>query len=117
MLNRYPYASGHIMVCPRRHVASLADLRSEEYADMMELLRRSVTAIDDVFTPQGCNVGMNLGTAAGAGVPGHVHAHIVPRWEGDTNFMSVVSDTRVISDDLTTTWTTLVDWFTTHKKR
>lgn len=117
VLNRFPYAAGHIMVSPKRHCAQLADLDAEEYADMMVLLRHCVAAIDAVFAPHGCNVGLNLGAAAGAGVPGHVHAHIVPRWDGDTNFMSVVSGTRVISDDLHSTWTKLVAWFTQHELR
>jgi len=113
ILNRYPYATGHIMISPRRHVARLSELSHEEYADVMNLLRISVGAIEAVYEPHGCNVGINLGEAAGAGVPGHLHIHVVPRWQGDTNFMPVLGSTRVLSEELETTWNKLRQHFTT----
>lgn len=111
MLNRYPYASGHIMVSPRKHVARLNELADDAYVDIMRLLRVSVAAIDAVYAPHGCNVGINLGDAAGAGVPGHLHIHVVPRWHGDTNFMPVLGGTRVLSEELATTWSKLSQHF------
>ncbi len=96
IVNRYPYTSGHVMVAPRRHVADLADLATEEAAGLHEETTRLIGVLRDVMNPQGFNVGINLGTAAGAGVPGHLHRHIVPRWAGDTNFMSVVGSVRVV---------------------
>ena len=112
LLNRFPYSSGHIMVVPRRHVASLSGLTEDEYLDVMALLRRATVAIDATYAPHGCNVGLNIGAAAGAGVPDHLHIHVVPRWHGDTNFMPVLGNTRVISEDLKTTWQKLSNQFT-----
>lgn len=100
MLNAYPYNSGHLLVAPYAHVANIADLGHEELCDMMELARAAMVATDRCLGPQGYNVGMNIGRAAGAGIEQHVHLHIVPRWEGDTNFMSVVADTRVVPEAL-----------------
>ena len=96
MLNRYPYTSGHLMVSPIRHVARLEELSDEESSDIFKLLRRSTAAIESALKPQGFNIGMNLGTAAGAGIGGHIHMHVVPRWNGDTNFMPVLADTMVV---------------------
>lgn len=107
MLNRYPYAPGHVMVFPRRHVASIVDLQDYEYADLMKLVQTSVRAIDVEYQPDGSNIGLNLGSASGAGVPGHVHVHIVPRWIGDTNFMQVVGQVRVLPEMLDETWSKL----------
>lgn len=104
LLNRFPYSAGHLMVVPRRHAANIGVLSDEEYTDLMHCLRRTVSVVEHVFRPHGVNVGLNLGTASGAGVPDHLHLHVVPRWEGDTNFMTVVSQTRVISQDLMQTW-------------
>ncbi len=104
MLNRYPYQNGHLMVAPRRHTASLPDVPATEHVDLAETLRRALASLGDVFRPDGFNLGMNLGTVAGAGVADHLHWHIVPRWAGDTNFMPVVADTKVMPEHLLATY-------------
>jgi ATP adenylyltransferase len=100
LLNRFPYNNGHLMVAPLRHLAGLDDLSSEELLDGLELLRSAVRQLQTIMTPHGFNIGLNLGQAAGAGVPGHLHWHIVPRWNGDANFLAVTADTRVIVQSL-----------------
>lgn len=99
VLNRYPYVSGHLMIVPYRHVASPVDLTAAEWVEMNVLLTRSLRALEAEYHPQGFNVGMNVGRAAGAGIADHVHMHVVPRWNGDNNFVSVLSQTRVIPED------------------
>jgi ATP adenylyltransferase len=99
VMNLYPYNSGHVMVSPRRHVGRLADAAPEELSEMMSLARRLEAALLELYRPDGMNLGMNLGRAAGAGVADHIHLHVVPRWAGDTNFMSVLGETRVIPED------------------
>jgi ATP adenylyltransferase len=103
MLNAFPYASGHTMVVPYRHVADLQTLCSEELGDLMHLAQRSVRAMTAVMSPDGFNIGLNLGEAAGAGIAEHLHLHVVPRWAGDTNFMPVVADTHVLPQALDAT--------------
>jgi ATP adenylyltransferase len=103
ILNLYPYNNGHLMVVPRRHVGSLAALDNDELGEMMQLTRDSELALNEAYQPQGINVGINLGRSAGAGIVDHVHIHLVPRWTGDTNFMSVVGNTRVLPEDLSAT--------------
>jgi ATP adenylyltransferase len=103
LLNAFPYNTGHLMVAPSRHVASLHSLDPTELSALMELTSRSVDIVEDAMSPDGFNVGMNLGEAAGAGVPGHLHVHVVPRWRGDTNFMSVVGETKVLPEMLSDT--------------
>ena len=100
MLNRYPYTGGHLMVAPLRHVAQLDGLSDPELLDLMHLLRRGQALLKRAVSPDGFNIGINLGRAAGAGVEEHLHIHIVPRWNGDSNFMTVVGDVRVIPDGL-----------------
>jgi ATP adenylyltransferase len=107
MLNRYPYNSGHLMVVPHRHEKDLEGLDDGEAMEMMELARKSIITLKNAMKPQGFNLGINLGDIAGAGVAGHVHLHIVPRWKGDTNFMPVAADTKVISQGLDETFNTL----------
>jgi ATP adenylyltransferase len=104
ILNRFPYNSGHLMVVPRRHGAELQALAPAEYADLMEEVRRAAAVLQAVYRPEGINVGMNLGRAAGAGIVDHLHWHLVPRWVGDNNFMPVLGDIRVMVDHLDTTW-------------
>jgi ATP adenylyltransferase len=99
-LNRYPYSNGHLMVIPYVHVASLEDLDESTLSEMMQVVNLSLAALRAAYDPQGFNIGVNLGVAAGAGIAEHVHMHIVPRWIADTNFMPVVSDTRVIPETL-----------------
>lgn len=100
MLNRYPYNNGHLMVMPSRHVANLEDLTGEERKELFDLLDRSVRILREALRPEGFNIGINLGRAAGAGVEGHLHVHVVPRWSGDTNSMTVIGEIRVIPDSL-----------------
>jgi ATP adenylyltransferase len=108
MLNRYPYSNGHLLVSPLRHVAALDGLAGEELQDLFELVRRSCAVLTAVAAPEGFNIGMNLGKAAGAGEADHLHVHIVPRWNGDTNFMSVIADVRVIPEALMAMYDTLL---------
>ncbi|MFO0800757.1 MAG: HIT domain-containing protein [Gemmataceae bacterium] len=100
VLNRFPYNNGHLLVAPKRHRACPADLDDAELLDLQRLLRDMMAVLERRMTPDGFNVGLNLGAAAGAGLPGHLHWHVVPRWTGDTNFMPVVTDTRVIVQSL-----------------
>ncbi len=99
-LNRYPYNNGHLLVAPLAHKGGLDDLNSEELLDLQEVVRRGVRQLSELMKPEGFNVGLNLGRSAGAGLPGHLHWHVVPRWNGDTNFMPVLGDTKVISQSL-----------------
>jgi len=107
MLNRYPYNAGHLLIAPRQHCANIADLESEAAADLMSMLQSCVQAIQSSMHPHAVNIGANLGKDAGAGVPDHLHFHIVPRWHADTNFMTVLSETRVINESLAQTWAIL----------
>ncbi|HEY4977537.1 MAG TPA: HIT domain-containing protein [Candidatus Acidoferrum sp.] len=104
ILNRYPYTSGHVMVAPYAHVSELNLCAADALAEMMVLAQRVETAFQVGYKPDGMNLGMNLGRAAGAGVVGHLHLHILPRWVGDSNFMTVVGETRVNPEDLKTTY-------------
>ena len=103
LLNRFPYTSGHTMVAPVAHVADLCELDAATLADLMGLVQRVVRAVRQVYQPHGFNVGFNLGEAAGAGIADHLHLHVVPRWRGDTNFMAVTADVRVLPEDLSVT--------------
>jgi ATP adenylyltransferase len=100
VLNRFPYNNGHLLVAPRHHKAHLDELTADELLEVMDTLRRCVRALDELMRPEGYNIGLNLGAAAGAGLPGHLHWHIVPRWNGDTNFMPVLADVKVIVQSL-----------------
>ncbi len=104
ILNRYPYTSGHVMIVPYAHVAELQLCDAETTTEMMELTKRVETALRGEYKPDGTNLGMNLGRAAGAGVTGHLHLHVLPRWFGDSNFMSVIGETRVLPEELTVTY-------------
>lgn len=103
ILNLYPYNNGHLMVVPNRHVATLYATTVDERAELMRLTRLAEMALTEAYAPQGINVGMNLGRPAGAGVVDHLHVHLVPRWTGDTNFMSVIGETRVLPETLAET--------------
>ena len=104
ILNRYPYTSGHVMVVPYQHSADLPATEPATLAEMMVLAQRVQLALEKTYHPQGYNLGMNLGRAAGAGVTGHLHLHVLPRWSGDSNFMTVVAETRVEPEELSTTY-------------
>jgi ATP adenylyltransferase len=108
VLNRFPYNNGHLLVAPRTHKPSLEALNDEELLDTMQTVRRMVAVLDQLIQPAGYNIGLNLGRAAGAGLPGHLHWHIVPRWHGDTNFMPVLTDVKVIVQSLDSLYDMLV---------
>lgn len=111
MLNGYPYNPGHLMVAPYRHVASTEALTAEELQEHFAIVNRSIAILRQVYRPEGFNIGINLGKVAGAGIDDHVHTHIVPRWQGDTNFMPVIAETRVIPQALVQTYQKLKDKF------
>ena len=104
ILNLYPYISGHLMIAPYDHLGELHSAPKETTDEMMDLAKRCQAALRAVYHPQGFNIGMNLGRAGGAGIADHIHLHIMPRWTGDTNFISTVGETRVLSEDLPTTY-------------
>jgi ATP adenylyltransferase len=111
LLNLYPYTTGHSMVVPYTHAAMLEDIDSATLAEMMDLAKRLQAALKECYHPEGYNLGMNLGRSAGAGVESHLHLHVLPRWTGDSNFMTVVGETRVQPEDLLTTYDKLVPYF------
>ena len=111
IMNKYPYISGHLMVVPNRHVAQLENLSEKEGTDIFLLIQKTIKILKKALKPQGINVGLNLGKSAGAGITKHLHYHIVPRWQGDTNFMPVIGQSRVISDSLANTYTLLVPYY------
>jgi len=111
IMNSYPYNPGHLMIAPYRHVASLEGLTMEELHEHFEIVSRGAKLLRQVFNPGGFNIGINIGRVAGAGIEGHVHTHIVPRWQGDTNFMPVLSATKIIPEALAETYKKLKDAF------
>lgn len=108
VLNAYPYGSGHLMVLPNRAVADLADLEPDEATELWSTVHDAVAAIRAAYDPDGVNVGLNLGVGAGAGVPDHLHVHCLPRWTGDTNFMTTVAETRILPEPMGETWAKLI---------
>jgi ATP adenylyltransferase len=111
ILNRFPYTSGHLMIVPYRHAATLGEIPEEALAEMMSLARTSEAHLRRLYRPDGLNVGINIGSSAGAGIAGHLHMHALPRWTGDANFMTVVGETRVLPETLETTWERLAAAF------
>jgi ATP adenylyltransferase len=111
ILNRYPYASGHLLVAPRRHAGAPGDLTADEFAALARALQGAIRAVEAEYRPHGMNVGMNLGRPAGAGIEDHLHWHVVPRWNGDTNFMPVLADIRVLPEHLDATYERLLPHF------
>ena len=111
IMNRFPYNSGHLMVLPVRHTGEFQSLSPAEHAEMMELLAKSERALGELSKPHAFNLGMNLGRSAGAGIEGHLHWHIVPRWNGDTNFMPTIADVKVVSEDMAEQWKRLQEIF------
>jgi ATP adenylyltransferase len=104
ILNIYPYSTGHLMIAPYEHLATLGAAEEEVAAEMMQLARQAEIHLREIYRPQGLNLGMNVGESAGAGVPGHIHMHVLPRWVGDTNFMTTVGETRVLPESLPVTY-------------
>jgi ATP adenylyltransferase len=111
MLNAYPYNNGHVMVAPYEHVPSIGQLGDEGLLELMRLTQRSLEALGKVYGPEGFNIGINQGKIAGAGLEGHVHQHVVPRWDADTNFMPVIGDTRILPESLADSWKALSEAF------
>ena len=111
MLNRFPYNSGHLMVIPRTHAARVGALPDAEFMALFKMVNRAIEVLTDVYRPDGFNVGMNIGRVAGAGIDQHLHVHVVPRWAGDTNFMPVLGETKVISEHLLAAWDSLAGKF------
>ncbi|MEZ5360793.1 MAG: HIT domain-containing protein [Bryobacterales bacterium] len=109
VLNRYPYTNGHAMVIPYEHMARLDDAPVETVEEMMRLTQRLETCLHKLYQPDGVNVGMNIGRAAGAGVAGHIHMHVLPRWFADANFMTVIAETRIVPEELSVTWQRMRD--------
>ncbi len=107
ILNLFPYNTGHLMIAPYKHTSKILDLNDEEWLDIVNLLNLSIKIIEEVYKPQGFNIGMNIGRISGAGIEEHLHIHIVPRWAGDTNFMPVISNTKVIPESLEDTYNKL----------
>jgi len=113
VLNRFPYTSGHLMVVPYAHAAQLNAIEEDAASELMRLTRLAETHLRAIYRPDGLNVGMNIGESAGAGIAGHIHMHILPRWSGDSNFMTTIGETRVLPEDLNVTWRRLRAAFTT----
>ena len=111
ILNAFPYTSGHVMIVPHAHLDRLESLPSDGAHEMIELSQKMETVLRSVYKPDGINLGMNIGAAAGAGIAGHLHMHVLPRWVADANFVSVVGETRVLPEDLKTTWKRLKEGF------
>lgn len=107
VLNRFPYNNGHLLIAPYRHVGRLESLTEKEWLDLLRLLKEALRRLEKVLRPHGYNLGINIGRAGGAGIPGHLHLHIVPRWEGDTNFMPTLADVKVISQSLDSAYASL----------
>jgi ATP adenylyltransferase len=117
ILNLYPYTTGHMMIVPYRHIATLVEADAGELTEMIDLTRRAEAALRKVYQPHGINLGMNVGRAAGAGVAGHIHMHVLPRWQADSNFMTVIGETRILPETLDVTWGKLRGEFGTADER
>ena len=115
VLNRFPYTSGHLMVVPYSHTCELSGIDDAAAAEMMSLTRLAERHLRAIYKPNGLNLGMNIGESAGAGIAGHIHMHVLPRWSGDANFMTTIGETRVLPEDLSVTWQRVHDAFTSDK--
>ncbi len=116
VLNKYPYNNGHLLLLPARHVADIGDLTPEEWSEIHVLLRQTIAILKDAYNCPGLNVGLNLGSAAGAGIPAHLHYHIIPRWTGDTNFLPLIAQTKVVVETLVMSFKKLCKQFKTLEK-
>lgn len=117
ILNKFPYNSGHLLVLPRCHCGDLLKLESDDYTDLMATLKLGLQALEEVYQPGGVNAGLNHGAVAGAGIPDHLHFHLIPRWSGDLNFFPLIADTKVVIESLEQTWDRLRTWFQTRGGR
>jgi len=115
VVNKFPYNSGHVLILPKRHCGDMLALSDEEFMDLQNLIRRTVWAIKDLYTPSGFNLGLNHGAVAGAGIPEHLHYHLVPRWAGDLNFFPLVAETKVVIENLDITFDRLREYFKKHE--
>ncbi len=111
IMNKYPYNAGHLLILPKRHVGSFADLTAKEAADIFVLQQKALAALQDLYNPGGFNIGLNLGAVAGAGIPDHLHWHLIPRWPGDSNFFPLIAQTKVVIETLEQTYARLVPYF------
>ena len=111
LMNRFPYSNGHLLVAPLRHISSFDALSQDEKLDLLSMIERSLSALKEVMDPAGFNIGMNLGKVAGAGVEDHMHFHVVPRWSGDTNYMTVLGEVRIIPEHIRATYEKLLPFF------
>jgi ATP adenylyltransferase len=111
VLNKYPYNTGHVLILPLRHTGEFAELSDQEHAEISSCLRKMVKVLTDVYQPAGFNVGLNLGSASGAGIPEHLHYHVIPRWNGDTNFFPLIGETKVVIETLEQTFAKLIPFF------
>ena len=111
IMNKYPYNTGHLLVLPRRHCGDFLDLTPTEHHAISDLIRKSVAILTEVYSPNGLNVGLNLGSASGAGIPEHIHYHLIPRWQGDTNFLPLIANTKVVVETLEQTFQRLLPCF------
>lgn len=116
IMNKYPYNSGHVLIVPFRHISDIEDMSKEEKMEMIDLMDRSVRIMKEVMNPEGFNIGMNVGKAGGAGIESHLHLHIVPRWPGDTNFVTVLGEVRVIPENVEQTRDSLLPFFKEYKE-
>lgn len=114
VLNKFPYNSGHVLILPRRHCGDLLQLSDAEYADVNATIRLVMRALDAIYQPGGMNVGLNHGATAGAGIPEHLHYHLIPRWAGDLNFFPLIADTKVVVESVEDTWAKLSGWLADH---
>lgn len=117
VLNKFPYNSGHLLILPRRHCGDLLALPKSEYEDLCHLMRETMTALQDIYQPGGMNLGLNHGATAGAGIPEHLHFHMIPRWAGDLNFFPLIAETKVVIETLEQTWDRLRNRFQENHRR
>jgi ATP adenylyltransferase len=116
VLNKYPYNSGHLLILPLEHIGNLLDLSEAEFIDLNETVRLALSALNETYKPEGVNVGLNHGRVAGAGIPEHLHYHMIPRWAGDLNFFPLIADTKVVVESLEQTYTRLEPFFKKHSR-
>lgn len=111
VINKFPYNSGHVLILPLRHCGNLLDLSAAEYDDLMQTVKTAVKAVTDIYNPQGYNIGLNNGSSAGAGIPDHLHFHLVPRWNGDLNFFPLIAETKLVIENVEDTMNKFVEYF------